>query len=63
MHDSSLSRVPFSHALGSHVRLLALIPLYFLARSPTWPALPLVFFLIPLDELIRRGLRTVLHLE
>jgi hypothetical protein len=27
------------------------------------PALPLVFFLIPLDELIRRGLRTVLHLE
>lgn len=27
------------------------------------PALPLVFFLIPLDELIKRAFRTVLHLE
>jgi hypothetical protein len=34
-----------------------------LAGTALLPALPLVFFLIPLDELIRRALRTVLHLE
>lgn len=34
-----------------------------IAGAALAPALPLVFFLIPLDELIRRGLRTVLHLE
>jgi hypothetical protein len=32
-HLTGGSAVPFSHALGSHVRLLVLIPLYFLAEA------------------------------
>jgi hypothetical protein len=34
-----------------------------IAAAALLPALPLVFFLIPLDELITRALRTILHLE
>lgn len=34
-----------------------------IAGAALLPSLPLVFFLVPLDEMIRRALRTVLHLE
>jgi hypothetical protein len=33
-----------------------------LAGAAVVPALPLIFFIIPLDELIIRGVRTLLHL-
>ena len=50
------------------IREMRIVPiaqhqLLLIAGAALLPALPLVFFLVPLDEMIRRALRTVLHLE
>jgi hypothetical protein len=49
------------------IRQMRIIPItrsqiLLLAGAAAVPALPLIFFIIPLDELIIRGVRTLLHL-